>query len=88
MTDDPRDLEIARLNARVSQLESELLEHQRRTNTLVAEAQQRLYWLERWHIDINELMARPGADTFREAVRLVRAGFRRARNAKRRLIPR
>ncbi len=85
MTDDPRDAEIARLNARVEQLHGELLEQQRRTNAVVADAQEQLYWLERWHIDLNDLMARRGANTFREIVRLARGVFRRIRSWKRRL---
>ncbi len=52
--------ENARLRARVEQLESELVE-QARANAAVAAAQERAYWLDRWHLDLNALMRRPGS---------------------------
>ena len=77
--------EVQRLRARVQQLESELLEVQQRANAAVAEWQERAYWLDRWHIDLNALMRRRGAEELRGAVRAVRAVVRAVRTAKRRL---
>ena len=52
--------ENERLRARVAALEAELVEVQARTNAAVAEWQERAYWLDRWHLDLNALMRRPG----------------------------
>ena len=38
----------------------------------VAAAQERAYWLERWHVDLNALMRSPGAREFRALLRAVR----------------
>jgi len=48
-------------------------------------AQERAYWLERWHIDLNALMRKPGAREFRAILRAVRAVARQGRKLKRRL---
>ena len=57
---DPRDAEISALQARMSELEAELAEQARRTAATVAEAQEKLYWLERWHVDLDKVMAQAG----------------------------
>jgi hypothetical protein len=77
--------EIERLRARVAQLEQELVDQAGRSNRVVAEAQERLYWLDRWHVDLNELMQKPGAAEFRGLVRIVRAVLRRIKTLKRKL---
>lgn len=77
--------EVQRLRARVQQLESELVEVQQRANAAVAQWQERAYWLDRWHVDLNALMRRRGAEELRGAVRAVRAVVRAIRTAKRRL---
>ncbi len=82
-TDERTELEA--LRARVAELERERAEQVARANAATAEAQQRAYWLDRWHVDLNALMERPGASEFRAAVRIVRAGLRRAKLLKRRL---
>ena len=66
-------------------LESELVEVQARTNAAVAEWQERAYWLDRWHLDLNALMRRPGAAELRAAVRAVRSVVRAFRRVKRSL---
>jgi hypothetical protein len=66
-------------------LESELIEVQARANAAVAAAQERAYWLERWHVDLNALMRKPGAREFRALLRAVRTVARQARKLKRRL---
>jgi hypothetical protein len=77
--------EVERLRARVSSLEAELVETQARANAAVAEWQERAYWLDRWHVDLNAVMRRPGAAQLRGALRGVRAVTRAFRQAKRRL---
>ena len=45
---------------------------QAKANAAVAAAQERAYWLERWHVDLNALMRKPGAAQFRALLRAVR----------------
>jgi hypothetical protein len=77
--------EIERLRARVEQLEAENFELAERANLAVAAAQERLYWLDRWGLDLNALMRRRGASEFRAAVRAVRAVVRSLKAIKRQL---
>jgi hypothetical protein len=77
--------EVEHLRARLAALESELVETQARTNATVAEWQERVYWLDRWHLDLNALMRRRGAAELRASVRVVRPLFRVLRRAKREL---
>jgi uncharacterized protein YlxW (UPF0749 family) len=86
-SDQQLQAEVQRLRARVTALEAELVETQARTNAAVAEWQERAYWLDRWHLDLNALMRRPGAAELRGALRGVRAVTRKLRQAKRRLRP-
>jgi hypothetical protein len=78
--------ENERLRARVAALESELVESQARANAAIAQWQERAYWLDRLHIDLNKLMERPGADEVRLALRAIRAVFWRIKRLKRRLL--
>lgn len=82
-----RDLEAEneRLRARVSELESELVEVQARTNAVVAHWQERAYWLDRWHLDLNALMRRRGASEFRALLRALRSVVWAAKRGMRRL---
>ena len=84
MTPTDEQNEIERLRARIEALESELIEVQARANAAVAAAQERAYWLERWHIDLNALMQKPGAAEFRAMLRAMRAVARFFRRLKRR----
>jgi hypothetical protein len=77
--------QVETLRARVIALESELVETQARANAVVSQAQERVYWLDRWHLDLNALMRRPGAAELRGAIRAVRGVTRMIRRAKRRL---
>jgi hypothetical protein len=77
--------ETERLRARVIELESELVEVQARANAAVGKWQARVYWLDRWHLDLNALMRRPGAAELRGALRVARSMTRIIRRAKRRL---
>jgi hypothetical protein len=76
--------ELARLRARVAALEDELIYVQSRANAAVAAAQDRAYWLERWHLDLNDLMRRPGAKELRAVLRAIRAVVRRVKKLARR----
>jgi hypothetical protein len=79
--------ENERLRTRVAALEAELVETQARTNEIVAQTQERVYWLDRWHLDLNALMRRRGAAELRGALRAIRAASRILTRAKRRLRP-
>jgi hypothetical protein len=70
------EAEVERLRARVKALEIELIEVQAWANEAVAEAQDRTYWLDRWHIDLNALMRRRSADRIRAGARAVRGVYR------------
>jgi hypothetical protein len=78
--------ELETLRARVAELERERTEQVAAAQAALASYQERVYWLDRWHLDLNALMARPGAAEFRSAVRLVRGAIRRVRLLKRRLL--
>lgn len=85
-TADPRDLELAALRTRVAELEKELGAQSRRTARVVAEAQEKLYWLERWQVDLDSVMRKPGAVPALEALKQVRAAMRWLRKLKRRVL--
>jgi hypothetical protein len=77
--------EIERLRARVAELEAELVRIEGWANRAVAAAQERVYWLDRWHLDLNALMQRRGAAEFRAALRALRAVARLVGRIQRRL---
>ena len=72
---DSRSLEAEneRLRARIAALESELVEVQSRANAAVAAWQERAYWLDRLHVDLNSLMRKRGANELRVTLKGVRA---------------
>jgi hypothetical protein len=78
--------ELEALRARVEALEEERTAQIAAASAAVAAAQERAYWLDRWHLDLNALMGRPGAAEFRALVRIVRSAVRRVRIAKRKLL--
>jgi hypothetical protein len=80
------EAENERLRARVAALEEELVEVQSRTNAAIAKWQEQAYWLDRWHLDLNALMSRPGATELLGAVRGVRGVWWRVKLLKRRLL--
>ena len=47
-----QDSEVEELRARVAELERELADRTERANAAVAAAEDRLYWLDRWRIDL------------------------------------
>jgi hypothetical protein len=79
-------LEVERLRARIADLESELVDVQARADAVVGAWQERAYWLDRWHLDLNAIMERPGASEFRALVRAVRSVVWRLKRIKRRLM--
>lgn len=81
-----RDSEVEQLRARVAELESELVEVTARANAAVATWQERAYWLDRLHIDLNALMERAGANHLRLALKAARAVYWRLKKIKRRLF--
>jgi hypothetical protein len=85
-SDQQLQAEVERLRARVTALESELVEVQDRANTAVAEWQERAYWLDRWHLDLNALMERPGAKEVRLTLRAMRSVYWRLKLIKRRFL--
>lgn len=83
---DPREAEIAALRARVAELEEQLARKDAETARLVATSQEKLYWLERWYIDLDRVMAKPGAIQALDALRAARGLTWKARKLKRRLL--
>ncbi len=79
------DAELVALRARVTALEAERAELIARTSAVVAAAEERTYWLDRWNLDLNALMRRPGAATFRRALRAGRGASKRLSRARARL---
>jgi hypothetical protein len=79
-------LENERLRTQIAALERELVEVQSATNAAVGEWQERAYWLDRWHLDLNALMSRRGATELLGAVRAVRGVYWRLKRLKRRLL--
>lgn len=84
-TETDQQTEIERLRARVAALEAELVEQAARTERIIAEAQERTYWLDRWHLDLNALMRKRGAAEARWLVRAVRKVARGMKKVKRKL---
>lgn len=73
--------EVEELRARVAELERELAEQAARTNRLLAQAQERTYWLDRLGLDLDAVMRRPAvwkayrlAGRTRHALRRLRGG--------------
>jgi hypothetical protein len=82
---DARDAELEALRALVARLEDELAAQAADANAAVAAAQQRAYWLDRWHVDLNALMERRGASQLRGLLRTARVVVRQIRAVQRRL---
>jgi hypothetical protein len=70
--------DVARLRAHVRALETELIEVQAWADEVIAQARAHTYWLDRWHVDLNEVMRRRSADRIRALARAVRAVYRLA----------
>ena len=85
MAIDERQAEVDELRARVAELERQLAEQAARANAAVAAAEDRAYWLDRWHLDLNALMRKRGAAEFRALLRAARSVTRWLRVARRKL---
>jgi hypothetical protein len=48
--------EVAELRRRLAEAERELTARSAEANAAIAAAQDRSYWLDRWHLDLNALM--------------------------------
>ena len=59
-------------DSRLAALEAEHAEELARAHAALAAAQDRLYWLDRWGLDLNALMRRRGASELRMALRALR----------------
>lgn len=79
------EAENRELRALLERREREHVEQLRKVHEALGEAQERLYWLDRWHIDLNALMERPAGERARAAARVVRDVTRPVRSLVRRL---
>ncbi len=84
--DDAERAELEYLRVRVRELDAELTEQARRANVVVARAQERAYWLDRWQIDLNGIVERPAVDRARAWARRIRGPVRRVILLKRRFL--
>lgn len=77
--------ELEQLRARVAELEAQLASQQRATNELVARSQQKLYWLERWGVDLDQVMQRRSAQLALASLKAVRGLMWAAKRTARKL---
>jgi hypothetical protein len=73
---DSAEDELGLLRARVAELETQLLEVEARANRAVVEAQEKTYWLDRWRINLNEIMEWDSIQHMRVAGEQARAAYR------------
>jgi hypothetical protein len=73
--------EVDELRERVAELEEEIADRAARANDALAAAQDRTYWLDRWHLDLNALMRRPLMVRLWKVMPLARSAYRGARTA-------
>lgn len=85
-TTPPAD-EVERLRARVAELEAQLAAQAKATNDIVSRSQEKLYWLERWQIDLDTVMRKDGAEELLNVVKRLRVVVRAVRRTKRRVLP-
>jgi hypothetical protein len=83
MSTSTEQAELEALRARVDDLERERFDQAARANAAIAAAQDRVYWLDRWGLDLNALMRRRGAAELRATLHAVRAVVRSLRKIKR-----
>lgn len=83
--------EVDRLRAQVAQLEDELVSLQQWANGVVADAQKRVFWLDRLHLDLDPIMRHMPIDFALGVYRRLRNWFhwaQRFAGAVRRLVRR
>jgi hypothetical protein len=77
--------EVVALRARLAALEAEHAEQIARLQAALARAQERAYWLDRWHVDLNRSMTTPWGRAARATVRVLRTPVRIATLVRRQL---
>ncbi|HVW19323.1 MAG TPA: FAD-binding protein [Solirubrobacteraceae bacterium] len=82
------ETEVERLRARVAELEAELAAQAQATVALLSQAQERLYWLERWGVDLDRVMRHRAARWTLASLRAVRRAGWRLKRARRRVARR
>jgi hypothetical protein len=68
------------LRRRLAAAEQELAARTAEANAAVAAAQDRSYWLDRWHLDLNAFMRTPAGRVLESALEALRAVNRRLRS--------
>jgi hypothetical protein len=71
--------EVAELRRRLAEAERELASRSAQANAAIAAAQDRSYWLDRWHLDLNALMRTPPGRALDALLRALLAVYRRLR---------
>jgi hypothetical protein len=74
--------DVQALRARIAALEIELAERTERASAAVAAAEDRAYWLDRWHLDLNAVMEHPIALRAHDAARALGRAKRAAGRAR------
>ena len=77
--------ELEALRARVGELEEERRREVAGAMASVAAAQERVYWLDRWHVNLNAWVGTRAGGAIRALMRALRAPIRAARLLARRL---
>ena len=75
--------EVEELRAQVAELERRLVDQAERANLAVAAAEDRAYWLDRYHVDLNAIMARRSAQRAVAVAGVFRRALRQARRLRR-----
>jgi hypothetical protein len=78
--------ELEALRSRVAELERERSEEIARAMAAAADAQERAYWLDRWHVDLNAHVATRTGTALRSAARVLRVPVHAARMLARRAL--
>jgi len=71
--------EVVELRRRLDEAERELATRAAEANAAIAAAQDRSYWLDRWHLDLNALMRTRAGGALNAGLELLRAVYRRLR---------
>jgi len=78
-SEDQLQAEVEALRAQVAELERRLAQQAAASNAALAAAQKRVYWLDRWHIDLDVWARSRRVAVLRALVRRAREVARRAR---------
>ena len=84
-TDADAERALHALRERLAALEAEHAEEIARLQAAVARAQERAYWLDRWHVDLNRAMTTRWGRSFRAIMRTLRAPVRVAKLVRRQM---